>query len=459
MDTGETFLSQLSHCSVLFGNEESACLINPFKPVIGDLCALEHPSALEALKEIVRVVVITDLRLSVFDIAFIHDLSRKSTLVAPSHVLMQLPVELKSQFLSVQELVDWTALCIDGFRVTGISGLSPKHPSVHIAYGDSKIWYLGSGQISSDDIQRLRYIESCQGYAILNVSFFQGLRLAVGADRSFPYEHLKNFFAQLKKLSIGGIESFFLVGGLSYLGRASWKNNYEFPVARENFVQMIENQLMSPVVCGWKDSVSFSSKQTSISAKYSNLSSSNTACIYQEASGIPPMLGCGEELELSMMNSLRTHFEHRISSDIGNLLVRLMQELDVVVELRIVEDVATYYMLIDVENESLQVSKGRVAPVPGRIINTLYVAVTAKGLSGLLSGHDRPYWLALEDQLRLSFNPLLVNTSPVVSAFYATEMGIMRSSSCAFEEFLDAFNFGYGFLLDFICVLLGRPQL
>ena len=243
------------------------------------------------------------------------------------------------------------------------------------------------------------------------------------------------------------------------MGRASWKNNYEFPVARENFVQMIENQLMSPVVCGWKDSVSFSSKQTSISAKYSNLSSSNTACVYQEASGIPPMLGCGEELELSMMNSLRTHFEHRISSDIGNLLVRLMQELDVVVELRIVEDVATYYMLIHVENESLQVSKGRVAPVPGRIINTLYVAVTAKGLSGLLSGHDRPYWLALEDQLRLSFNPLLVNTSPVVSAFYATEMGIMRSSSCAFEEFLDAFNFGYGFLLDFICVLLGRPQL
>ena len=459
MDTGEIFLSQISHCSVLFGSEESACLVNPFKPVGGDLCALEHPSTLEALQKIVRVVVITDLRLSVFDIAFFQDLSRKSTLVAPSSVLKQLPAELKSQFLSVQQLLDWTPLCIDGFRLTGISGLSPQHPSVHIARGDSQILYLGSGQISSADIQRLRYVERCECHAIVNVSFFQGLRLAVGADRSFPYEHLKNFFAQLKKLSIGGVDNFFLVGGLYYSGRALWKNNYEFPIARHDLVQMIENQLMNSIICGWKDSVSFPSKQTSLPATYSNISASDVSCIYQDAAGIPSLLGCGQGLESSVMNSLRTHFQCRISSDIADLLVRLMQELNLVVELRVVEENAAYYVLIHVDDGSLQVSKGRVFSSSDRIINPLYVAVTAKGLCDLLSGYSLPNWLALEDHLRLSFHPLIVNTSPVVSAFYSTERAMLRSSSCAFEEFLGAFSFGGGFLLDFIYVLLGPTQL
>jgi len=416
-------ISQIGHRGILCHNAYSACIIDPF--IIGSesVRPLQEQEELSHIRQICKTIILTGSDPSLLDFRSLKLLLPDCHLFAPSNVIDRVPDYLLNNSISINPCKPWQSAITNGFEITFIPGLNPKKFGVLVKYNQQCIWNLGASYVSASISARVKMLIDCPHLVVLNGSFDQGLRVAVSGNRSFPYARLEELFTQARILSKEGWERLLIVGGLSFSGRALWKQYFEYPLSRDQLISNLIDLLPRQCILSGRAGAVYL-QDTNINTCLEN--PSIIAPLYEvpfdPTRGIPSLVGDG---------IYKDHYINRIISNVMAkhnhpvfcTAVALFRQLGVLIEFRIVSAEGTNYIWLKPDAGIFTVYLEEPKACEG-ICNRLHVAISATGLDNLLEGTETPERLALEDHIRVSFNP--VSVSP----------GVLRSSIWLNDDFV-----------------------
>ena len=410
-------VASIGHLGLGCATQESAVFVDPFVEGTSSLRPLQLIDTMDPVTEArFGAVALTGLSANLADYRSLERLLPGRHLLGPQDVIKGLPLGLRSQAAKVTSCEAWTPHRHGSLRFTFTPGAKGYDWGVLIQSGNQCVWNLGNSLTTVSICAKVATLIEAPQLAWIDGSFHQNFHVASRGPSAFPYDRLRMILAQAKLLSQLGWADILIHGGLYPMGRASWKQHFEWPIPKEKLLVDLRNHVpgqrfLSPECGMW---TSTSGEPASVMNPLA-IKTSSPEVLFDPTIGIPPILADGTCTE-AVPETIKRNLSGQSGRGLGEV-VDALTRWQIVIELREVSSSGTRVWWIAPKDNALIVCSEEPTS-DEQLINQFIAAFSASGLQRFLSGTATAERLALEDHLRISSHPFSLTSQGLQTPTY-----------------------------------------